>query len=82
MAKFQDLPQELLPEVFEHVYKPSHLARLCLVSRLFNTYAISRLYATILVYAWHKEVKSKVYLTLFHKNFSFEREQTPGHKAL
>ena len=71
MAKFRDLPQELLPEVFEHVYKSSHLAKLCLVNRLFNTYAVSRLYATILVYAWHKEVKSKVIMIRYRENFDF-----------
>ncbi|KAI9060041.1 hypothetical protein FKP32DRAFT_1613869 [Trametes sanguinea] len=60
LARFQDLPVELLPLVLQHVVRPSHLAALCLVNKSFYTFAVPLLYERVFIYAWHKEGKTKV----------------------
>ena len=57
---FQDLPLEILPEIFNHIVKPQHLASLCLVNNSFRTFAVRRLYERVFIYSWHKEGKTKV----------------------
>ncbi|OCH90186.1 hypothetical protein OBBRIDRAFT_777389 [Obba rivulosa] len=64
MAQFLDLPIELLPLILQHIVRPSHFAALCLVSKSFYDFAVSRLYERIYIYAWHREGKTKV-LKLF-----------------
>ncbi|KAI0752600.1 hypothetical protein C8Q80DRAFT_1217127 [Daedaleopsis nitida] len=60
LAQFLDLPVELLPDIVQHVVKPSHLAALCLVNQSFHTFAVPHLYERVFIYAWHKEGKAKV----------------------
>ena len=56
---FLDLPLEILPEIFNHVVKPQHLASLCLVNNSFRTFAVCKLYERVSIYSWHKEGKTK-----------------------
>ncbi|KIJ91199.1 hypothetical protein K443DRAFT_115368 [Laccaria amethystina LaAM-08-1] len=60
MAKFSDLPLELLPIILVHLIKPHHLASACLVNKLFHTFAVPWLYNHVSIYSWHKEGKTKV----------------------
>ncbi|KAI0324544.1 hypothetical protein GY45DRAFT_1349369 [Cubamyces sp. BRFM 1775] len=60
LARFSDLPVELLPLVVSHIVRPSHLATLCLVNKTFYTFATPILYERVFIYAWHKEGKAKV----------------------
>jgi len=60
MPGFRDLPLELLPHIFVHIFKPTDLANLCLVNRQFYDFAIGFLYDQIYIYAWHRQAKSKV----------------------
>ena len=60
MARFLDIPLELLPIVFNFVLKPKHLAALCLVNRAFNTFATPFLYHCVRIFSWHPDAKSKV----------------------
>ncbi len=59
VARFNDLPVELLPLIVQHVVKPSQLAALCLVNKSFYTFAVLLLYERVFIYAWHKEGKAK-----------------------
>ena len=59
LARFNDLPLELLPMVIQHVVRPSHLAAVCLVNRPFYMFTITLLYERVFIYAWHKEGKTK-----------------------
>jgi len=65
MVGFLDIPLELLPVIFDSVVRPQHLASLCLVNKSFNEFAIPSLYQRVYIYAWHKEVKSKVDIAMF-----------------
>src|SRR5882762_1499700 len=60
MARFVDLPIDLLPVILQHVVRPNHLAMSRLVNRQFNAFAAPRLFEQILIYAWHKNAKSRV----------------------
>ncbi|KAH9848155.1 hypothetical protein C2E23DRAFT_470195 [Lenzites betulinus] len=60
LAKFEDLPFDLLPLVVQHVVRPAHLAVLCLVNQAFYAFAIRLLYERVFIYAWHREAKAKV----------------------
>lgn len=60
LARFLDLPVELLPIVVQHIVHPSHLAGVCLVNQSFYTFAVPLLYERIFIYGWHKEGKVKV----------------------
>lgn len=57
---FLGLPIEILPEIVDHIVKPQHLARVCLVNKAFNIFASEKLYARIYIYSWHRESKIKV----------------------
>ena len=57
VAKFLDLPLELLPVIFDFIVSPPHLRCLCLVNKSFNEFAIQRLYQRIYCYAWHNNSK-------------------------
>jgi hypothetical protein len=57
MVAFVDLPLELLPDIFDSVVSPPHLASLCLVNSSFNQFATQRLYQRIYCYAWHNNSK-------------------------
>ena len=56
---FLDLPLDILPEIFNHIVKPQHLASLCLVNNSFRTFAVCKLYERVFIYSWHKEGKTK-----------------------
>ena len=58
-ASLKNLPVELLPEILHQVIRPRHLASLCLVSKLFRTFAVEFLYRNLFIYAWHKDAKAK-----------------------
>lgn len=60
MARFLDLPLDVLPLIMQHLVRPSHLAAVCLVSKYFLRYTIPQLYESAYIYAWHKEGKVKV----------------------
>lgn len=62
MPSFTDLPIELLPLVVEHIFRPSYLAKFCLVNRVFQRFATPLLYQQLFIYAWHKDAKAKVCL--------------------
>ncbi|PCH36837.1 hypothetical protein WOLCODRAFT_109224 [Wolfiporia cocos MD-104 SS10] len=65
MVQFLDLPLELLPLVVQHVVRPSHLARICLVNKSWYEFTVPLLYQRVFVYAWHREGKFRV-VKLFH----------------
>lgn len=60
MAKFSDLPLELLPITLVNLLKPHHLASACLVNKSFHTFAVPWLYNHVSIYSWHREGKIKV----------------------
>jgi hypothetical protein len=60
MARFVDLPLDLIPIVLQQVVKPNHLAASCLVNKSFHAFAVPLLYEQIFVFAWHKDAKTKV----------------------
>lgn len=60
MAKFSDLPLELLPIILVNLLKPHHLALACLVNKSFHTFAVPWLYNHVSIYSWHREGKIKV----------------------
>ncbi|GBE89773.1 hypothetical protein BKA93DRAFT_793618 [Sparassis latifolia] len=60
MARFLDLPLEVLPLILRHILRPNHLAALCLVDHYFRAFAIPLLYEHAFIYAWQKEAKAKV----------------------
>ncbi|KAF8510199.1 hypothetical protein BU17DRAFT_55597 [Hysterangium stoloniferum] len=60
MISFLDLPTDLLPLILQHIIKPHHLAKCCLVNRAFHSFTVPLLYERIFIYAWHKDGKTKV----------------------
>ncbi|KAI0258580.1 hypothetical protein BC834DRAFT_926482 [Gloeopeniophorella convolvens] len=60
MARFEDLPIELLPAIIVNFLRPSHLALLCLVNRAFYAFAVHPLYDRIFIYSWHTSAKRRV----------------------
>lgn len=60
MALFSDLPVDLLPLILEQILKASHLAQICLVNKTFYDFAVSQLYARIIIRHWYRDVKTKV----------------------
>jgi len=60
MARFEDLPVELLPQILVHLPIPDHLASLCLVGRTFYSFSVPILYKRIAILPWHKSSKSRV----------------------
>ena len=60
MARFEDLPLDLLPLILQHFIRPAHLANACLVNKDFYAFAIYHLYRRVFIYAWHTNVKTKV----------------------
>ncbi|KAI0078087.1 hypothetical protein K474DRAFT_1594707 [Panus rudis PR-1116 ss-1] len=60
MAQFSDLPIELLVLILQHIPKPAHLAKICLVDKAFDKFGREQLYRQIYIYAWHKDAKLKV----------------------
>ncbi|KAF8888870.1 hypothetical protein BD779DRAFT_435746 [Infundibulicybe gibba] len=60
MAKFLDLPLDLLPAILSHLVKPHHLTQACTVNRAFYGYSAPLLYERVFVYAWQKEGKTRV----------------------
>ncbi|KAH9934099.1 hypothetical protein B0H21DRAFT_759722 [Amylocystis lapponica] len=60
MNGFLELPLELLPDILQHIIRPSHLAAICLVNKSFHFFAVSQLYKRAFIYAWHKDGKAKV----------------------
>ena len=65
MASFVDLPIDLLPIILRHIVRPNHLAANRLVNRSFDAFAAPRLFEEILIFAWHKDAKSRVNDFLF-----------------
>jgi hypothetical protein len=60
MARFEDLPLELLPLLVANIPGPAHLASLCLVNRTFYAFAVSKLYERIFIYAWQQSPITRV----------------------
>ncbi|KAN0116626.1 hypothetical protein V8E52_005770 [Russula decolorans] len=60
MARFEDLPLDLLPQILVHLLIPDHLASLCLVSRNFYSFSVPKLYRRIVILPWQKSSKSRV----------------------
>jgi hypothetical protein len=65
MARFVDVPLELIPVILQHVVKPNHLAASRLVNRSFNEFAAPRLFEQIFIFAWHKAAKARVSKIIF-----------------
>ncbi|KAA1474576.1 hypothetical protein DENSPDRAFT_841180 [Dentipellis sp. KUC8613] len=61
MAKFTDLPLELLPRIIQHIIKPSNLAVVCLVNRSFHTFAVPLLYERIATISpWYRDANNRM----------------------
>jgi len=60
MARFEDLPLDLLPEIIVHLLIPVHLTSLCLVSRTVYSFSVPNLYRRIVILPLHKSSKSRV----------------------
>jgi F-box associated protein len=60
MARFEDLPLDLLPQILVHLLIPDHIASLCLVNRTFYAFSVPNLYRRIAILPWHKSPKSRV----------------------
>ena len=60
MVCFSDLPLEILPVILSHLQRPHHLFSTCLVNQTFLQFAVPKLYDTVYIYSWQKEVKTKV----------------------
>ena len=63
MARFEDLPLELLPQILVHLLipdRPDYLASLCLVCRNFYSFSVPKLYRRIVILPWYKSSKSRV----------------------
>ncbi|KAI9509537.1 hypothetical protein F5148DRAFT_996446 [Russula earlei] len=60
MARFEDLPIEILPLIVDHVLGHGNLASLCLVSRAFHEFTVSRLYRRVAIFPWNRFSKSRV----------------------
>ena len=60
MARFENLPLDLLPQILVHSLIPDHLASLCLVSRTFYSFSVPKLYRRIAILPWYKSSKSRV----------------------
>jgi hypothetical protein len=72
MARFEDLPLELLPLIVVHLLSPEHLSSLCLVSRTFYHFSVSILYNRIAIFPWHKFSKFRVSGSLPSKSVQIE----------
>jgi hypothetical protein len=60
MARLEELPLDLLPQILIHLLIPDHLASLCLVSRTVYSFSVPKLYRRIAILPWHKSSKSRV----------------------
>jgi hypothetical protein len=69
MAAFNELPIELLPCILQYIFKPNHLALVCLVNKAFHTFSVVLLYEITSILHWHKDAKTKVGAALFVLNF-------------
>ena len=65
MARFEDLPLDLLPEILVHLLIPDHLTSLCLVSRTIYSFSVPKLYRRIVILPSHKSSKSRVCILIF-----------------
>ena len=60
MARFLDIPVDLLPLILQHLVRPNHLAASRLVNSSFGTFAVPFLFEQIFIFAWHKDAKIRV----------------------
>ena len=60
MTRFEELPLDLLPQILVHLFKPGHVASLCLVNRAFYLFSVPNLYRRIVILPWHKSSKYRV----------------------
>ncbi|PFH50858.1 hypothetical protein AMATHDRAFT_144018 [Amanita thiersii Skay4041] len=60
VVQFFDLPIELLSPILSHLPRPSQLATVCLVNKVFYQTATPNLYQRLTVFSWHKNAKTRV----------------------